>query len=1025
MPYHKLLANHLKQKHNKFHFFFVLIVASVISLGLVYLSFGHLTKAAIGTNGHLQYFGYWNTGGDGQDPFPLATELSDQMAYTNVSMDEWAFGPWPYSSATNPLAMAQAAGVKSIIVWPFWGTIDVGTGPDPAVFNSWVQAITPYINNIAAVAIIDEPDCNYNGATFPGGWTPENCRAMRLKIEANIAKLKSAFPNMPAWVNYTSAFMAGLPQPSTSEYNIPQNADWISWDCYTPWDNCFGSWSVPTVLSWLDAKLGPSQRAVFIPQAYQTGSTEAQVSAIADQYYNLALSDPKVIGIFPFIWWNPPGIIGAHDSPVIRAKYAQIGCAIKNGGAPCTSGGSDPIGVHDVSDCTATSGWTCDADNYGASLRVDFYSGPAGAGGTFMGSTTANVTREPAVGTQCGGNPNHGFVFNSYPAWMYDNTARDIYAYGINVGGGNNAILVASPKSVTCSSPYSQAAYYAQSTYYSQSAYYAQAAYSGSCGWYQNEGVQGCDVGYGQDDFIATQDACFNACKARPGNSACQYEVATGHCRYWNSATLGTCTRISAPGYYGGVAPYTCPYAQSAYYSQAAYYRQSAYYAQATYYAQSAYTPTDTTAPVVTAFDVQPRTTTGSVTISWTVTDSGGSFLSIVRLMRTIYNATDCNTTIKTGCIWTAIRTLAVPGQSNSWSSSVTDAPPQGTYFYGIQAVDNAGNIGYEPAPIQVVTTAPYSQSAYYAQSAYYGQSAYYAQAVYYSQAAYYAQSAYNAQSVYYSQAAYYSQSAYYGQSAYNAQAAYYGQSAYYAQSAYNFGATSAAVTINKFCIVQKTIQPVTTNLDYQIAMTFNSIPLCSQNLLYKSLNWQVSYTDWQGTTPVRTANLAEPTAAGGTITQDFTAPYTPASGVNSAVFNFKVGCALNSTSPVAFQLASATPVTVSVGTSSIDGGCGGGTGGNGGGTTQDIIYDIGKYNPLGGEKNILNVVILISTWIFNLALGIVTALIIYAGVRFLISRGNVGEVEQAKKMLWYILVGLAIVLIGKGIISLIASILG
>ena len=95
-------------------------------------------------------------------------------------------------------------------------------------------------------------------------------------------------------------------------------------------------------------------------------------------------------------------------------------------------------------------------------------------------------------------------------------------------------------------------------------------------------------------------------------------------------------------------------------------------------------------------------------------------------------------------------------------------------------------------------------------------------------------------------------------------------------------------------------------------------------------------------------------------------------------------------------------------------------------GKPQDLSYDLTKYNPLkGGEHNILNVVIILSTWIFHLAIALVTILIIYAGIRFLLSRGNTGEVEQAKKMLWYALVGLAIVLIGKGFISLIASILG
>ncbi len=92
-------------------------------------------------------------------------------------------------------------------------------------------------------------------------------------------------------------------------------------------------------------------------------------------------------------------------------------------------------------------------------------------------------------------------------------------------------------------------------------------------------------------------------------------------------------------------------------------------------------------------------------------------------------------------------------------------------------------------------------------------------------------------------------------------------------------------------------------------------------------------------------------------------------------------------------------------------------------GQNQNIFYDLTKYNPFN-SSNVLDVGITISTWIFNIALGVVTLIIIYSGIRFLLSRGVPGEVEKAKKALLYAIIGLAIVLIGKGFISLIASIL-
>jgi len=106
----------------------------------------------------------------------------------------------------------------------------------------------------------------------------------------------------------------------------------------------------------------------------------------------------------------------------------------------------DPKGAHDGASCGSTDGWTCDSDNYGQPLDVHFYvDGPAGSG-TWGGSTTANLQREPAVGTECGGNQNHGFLY-AMPAQFRDANTHTIYAYAINIGGGNNVLLAGSPKS--------------------------------------------------------------------------------------------------------------------------------------------------------------------------------------------------------------------------------------------------------------------------------------------------------------------------------------------------------------------------------------------------------------------------------------------------------------------------------------------------------------------------------------------------------------------------------------------------
>jgi len=119
----------------------------------------------------------------------------------------------------------------------------------------------------------------------------------------------------------------------------------------------------------------------------------------------------------------------------------------------CTSPVSaPPKGWHDSSDCTASYGWTCDVDDYAQALDVHFYKdGPAGTG-TFMGSVSANQAREAAVGTECGGNSNHGFTFNT-PDSLKDGVSHTIYAYAIDIPittGLTNPLLSGSPKTFTC-----------------------------------------------------------------------------------------------------------------------------------------------------------------------------------------------------------------------------------------------------------------------------------------------------------------------------------------------------------------------------------------------------------------------------------------------------------------------------------------------------------------------------------------------------------------------------------------------
>ena len=116
----------------------------------------------------------------------------------------------------------------------------------------------------------------------------------------------------------------------------------------------------------------------------------------------------------------------------------------------------------------------------------------------------------------------------------------------------------------------------------------------------------------------------------------------------------------------------------------------------------------DTTKPVVSVFNVSPTTlnvATPTATISWTVTDSGGSYLDHVEVWR----APDSG---GVPGAWSQIgSSYPAPANSNSWSSNTTDSPADGIYWYGIHVLDKANNQGTESTSIKVLVdkTAPSS----------------------------------------------------------------------------------------------------------------------------------------------------------------------------------------------------------------------------------------------------------------------------------------------------------------------------
>ncbi len=79
--------------------------------------------------------------------------------------------------------------------------------------------------------------------------------------------------------------------------------------------------------------------------------------------------------------------------------------------------------------------------------------------------------------------------------------------------------------------------------------------------------------------------------------------------------------------------------------------------------------------------------------------------------------------------------------------------------------------------------------------------------------------------------------------------------------------------------------------------------------------------------------------------------------------------------------------------------------------------------NPIG-INNFQDLINLIGVWIFNLSIPIAVIIIIYAGILMLTAGGNPGKFKKGAEALKYAVIGLAIIFIGKGFVTLIQSIL-
>jgi len=241
----------------------------------------------------LRYYGhYW------VESKSYGSHLDEVGSHCNVHFVENVDG----------LKKCASKGVQCILQvrWEFFaGGGGNGVVPNPlrpdyeSFWNKTAEQVTPSIDRVEAFYMIDEP--YWNGVS-------------KKDLDTAIAAVKAKFPRKPVMVVFAvSSF--------TPSFAVPAGADWLGFDCYE---------SIGVVakhLRFLKSKLQPHQRLFLVPQSFlnKAAPTDEGLARLNRQYYELASSDPLVIGLLNFGLFTDAK---AGSIPLTLQMQREIGEAI-------------------------------------------------------------------------------------------------------------------------------------------------------------------------------------------------------------------------------------------------------------------------------------------------------------------------------------------------------------------------------------------------------------------------------------------------------------------------------------------------------------------------------------------------------------------------------------------------------------------------------------------------------------------------------------------------------------------------
>lgn len=232
------------------------------------------------------YYGTWEN------------QMAETAAHTNCA---WAGPQWGTSdgitNVVNRLTEARAAGNRCVIL-------------DVLVAYSGEAALRAYLDTLDARGLIGDYIC----ALYPTDEPDLQGYSAQRVAETN-AMVRRVAQDYP--------FIGGIPLAAiyTSSRGYPgvETYDWVGVDDYDQREGVLGN-----TYTHLKARLRPEQRILLVPGGMQCDDVAP--------FYTRAQSDPQVIGVLPFIWWdgwNNGGGQGVRSLPC-RPQYESAGTRITN-----------------------------------------------------------------------------------------------------------------------------------------------------------------------------------------------------------------------------------------------------------------------------------------------------------------------------------------------------------------------------------------------------------------------------------------------------------------------------------------------------------------------------------------------------------------------------------------------------------------------------------------------------------------------------------------------------------------------